>query len=161
MGSRSLTCACSKGRDGGGASPNPSLPAAKPTPKYPSRGDGKGGRVRPFPLRPPPPCSHQRRFAGPWGATHHTARRVQLAVRDAAEVLAAASVVSGAVTDGAKGVKEDLQAVEGGGGHQLFPARRKRRKCFAASMRHCECTRNHGCCVGFSGAQVSLGLTVS
>lgn len=47
------------------------------------------------------------------GVTHHTARGVQLAVRDAAEVLAAAPIVSGAVTNRAKGVKKDLQAVEG------------------------------------------------
>lgn len=65
-------------------------------------------------------------------ATHHAARRVQLAVRDAAEVLAAAPVVPGAVTDRAKGVKENLQAVEGGGGHQLFPV--GSRRCFTTLL---------------------------
>lgn len=77
-----------------------------------------------FPFWPPPSLLTAREIRSSPGATHHTARRVQLAVRDAAEILAAAPVVPGAVTDGAKGVKKDLQAVEGGRGHQLFPGGR-------------------------------------
>ena len=60
----------------------------------------------------------------PTGPTYHTTRGVQLAVRDAAEVLAASPVVLAAVTHGPKGVQEHLQAVEGGRGHQLLPVGR-------------------------------------
>lgn len=134
------------------------LPATKSTSKHPPRSDSKGGRV-PF-LPPPLPCSRQGRFTAPRGP-HHTARRVQLAVRDAAEILAAAPVVPRAVTDGAKGVEKDLQAVEGGRGHQLFPARERRRRCVTASTRRCGRTHDRGCCVGFSRAQVFLRLTAN
>lgn len=114
-----------------------------------------------FPFWPPPSLLTAREVRSSPGATHHTARRVQLAVRDAAEILAAAPVVPGAVTDGAKGVEKDLQAVEGGRGHQLFPARKRRRRCVTASTRRCGRTHGRGCCVGFSRAQVFLRLTAN
>ena len=41
--------------------------------------------------------------------THHTSSGVQLSVRYAAEVAAAASVVFGAVSDGSERVQENLQ----------------------------------------------------
>lgn len=51
---------------------------------------------------------------------HHASGGVQLSVRYATEVAAAASVVFGAVSDGPKGVKEDLQRVKGRANHQLL-----------------------------------------
>lgn len=44
---------------------------------------------------------------------HHASGGVQLSVRYAAEVAAAASVVFGAVSDGPKRVQENLQRVKG------------------------------------------------
>lgn len=52
--------------------------------------------------------------------TYHTSSGVQFPVRYAAEVAAAASVVFGAVSDGAEGIQEHLQGVEGGTDHQLL-----------------------------------------
>lgn len=45
--------------------------------------------------------------------THHAASGIQLAVRYAAEISAAASVVLGTVSHGPKRVQQDLQTVEG------------------------------------------------
>lgn len=52
--------------------------------------------------------------------THHASGGVQLSVRNAAEVAAAASVVFGAVPDGPERVQEDLQRFEGRADHQLL-----------------------------------------
>lgn len=52
--------------------------------------------------------------------THHTAAGVQLPVRYAAEVAAAAPVVFRAVSDRPEGVQENLQRIKGGTDHQLF-----------------------------------------
>lgn len=53
--------------------------------------------------------------------THHTSSGVELPVRNAAEVAAAAPVVLGAVSDGPKRVQQNLQRVEGRADHQLLP----------------------------------------
>lgn len=54
------------------------------------------------------------------GQTYHTASGVQLAIRDAAEILTATPIVLAAVPHWPKGIQEDLQAIKGGRGHQLF-----------------------------------------
>lgn len=52
--------------------------------------------------------------------THHTSSGVELPVRNAAEVAAAAPVVLGAVSDGPERVQQNLQRVEGRADHQLL-----------------------------------------
>lgn len=52
--------------------------------------------------------------------THHASCGVQLSVRYAAEVAAAAPVVFGAVSDGPERVQENLQRVKGRTDHQLL-----------------------------------------
>lgn len=56
----------------------------------------------------------------PHHVTHHASSGVQLSVGYAAEVAATASVVFCAVSDGPKGVQENLQRIEGRTDHQLF-----------------------------------------
>lgn len=57
--------------------------------------------------------------------THHTSGGVQLSVRYAAEVAAAAAVVFGAVSDWPKGVQEHLQRVKGWTDHQFLSVEAK------------------------------------
>lgn len=52
--------------------------------------------------------------------THHTSSGVELPVRNAAEVAAAAPVVLGAVSDGSERVQQNLQGVKGRADHQLL-----------------------------------------
>lgn len=60
--------------------------------------------------------------------THHTSSGVELPVRDAAEVAAAAPVVLGAVSDGPEGVEQNLQRVEGRADHQLLSVQWKHKE---------------------------------